>query len=198
MPRTTKDRTKSGPELSCPVCAEVISGRERKRWRHGPDYKPLPVVHCEGSRAAYGCSVFEPHHVSEKRPPCWKCGAAMGCQVCVEADPVCTRCVVKTSRTGFIENGPISNDRFSIRARDGKIAPGVDAYAQEWQRAYQQESSTPASLSDDDLYDQWKAAEAKAGRAAAKAMPANATRSALQGERNRQVAALARRQPGED
>lgn len=191
-----KSRSRRGPEVEkCATCGED---------------SPLNTVHCEGSKLAYGCSEFEPHHGETLWPACWKCGGKMGCSFCVPGgyldrltrhwvnqDLVCKRCRVKATLEALLNGGPIS--QFFMRFGNGKLewgkierhTPGLGEYPKAWVRAYALQCNRFGIDPDLDDEKAWRACRKVFESFRIAAIPQAKSKKALQLERNKQVAAAA-------
>jgi hypothetical protein len=92
------------PALICARCGADLSVYG---WPRG-----APVNHCEGGMALFAriTTPHLPHHCpSPAHPPCWKCGAPMGCARCAgpQAELICRRCNVLANKAALLERGPL-------------------------------------------------------------------------------------------
>lgn len=174
------------------------------RTRHGQSNTAIAGPICVGSSVAIQCGNFQSHPLgrliraannnsTKINPPqawdaCWKCKRAMGCPACVP-NPICRQCLVVTDMEFFIEQGPLSNDSFSIAARGDRRGPPISVYPSDWAREYFLAHPDTATTEDEELYQTYKRLEARI-KAKVK-MPHDPARSQLERERNAQVRELA-------
>ena len=175
---------RNADESSIPTVCVTCGWKPEKtdKWPQG-----RPVIHCEGTALAYQCTTREPHHCTEPNEYCWSCHEPLGCRICVPGEQLCRSCVVWTRKIEFLRHGPFSNDQISIAQRNGKIAPGADAYPFDWKIEYK--PSFP-NLTDDQLR---ASVDAQIKHmAASKRMPHDPTKRQLEQKRNDSVSELTR------
>ncbi len=98
-------RRMDGRGPSALICADCGADLRAQGWRPG-----TPVYHCEGGLALFAriTTPHLPHHCpAPGHPPCWKCGAAMGCARCAgpAAELICRRCKVLANKAALLARG---------------------------------------------------------------------------------------------
>ena len=179
------------------ICGDCGTEVERKGLF---DQKATMVVHCEGSKNAYGCLDHLPHHTTRVWDRCWKCAGYMGCAYCVPTgykDGLCKPCRVKTTLESLLNGGPVSahymsqgNDKLEWGTIKNRPTPALADYPKEWVRKYAEQCYRSGMSADGDDTGEWKECRKAFMDFRLAAIPRPKGRLALQRERNKQVAAL--------
>ncbi|GEM_PF-5503678 len=92
----------AGERAFCPECGADLGAL---------GWKPqTPVFHCEGGRALFAqmTNPHLPHHSpAPPHPPCWRCGAPMGCARCAGPleELICRDCNVLANKAALLARG---------------------------------------------------------------------------------------------
>lgn len=120
MPVKRRIEMQRPPTLVCRDCGADLSAQG---WRAG-----TPVYHCEGGMALFAriTTPHLPHHCpTPTHPPCWKCGAPMGCARCAgpATELICRRCQVLANKTALLAGGVLRGQT-------------LDDYPPDWHNEY--------------------------------------------------------------
>jgi len=128
--KTRDERPASPTGTYCPTCQESLPP-----WPIGQ-----AVVHCDGRSAAFTRVQWKNriHHGHRENPPCWHCGAPLGCDKCTGpiTETLCTHCVAWATREAFLAHGPILDTEVMRHRRGGSRAMTLAEYPAEWQLPY--------------------------------------------------------------
>lgn len=106
----------------------------RKVAREKETTEGQPARLCIGSTHAVA-----QHSSTAPWPACWKCRMLLGCPKCgagTAQEVLCKRCMVWGTLEALIHQGPVTNTPQQVAKRNGRHAPGIAEYPQEWRRAY--------------------------------------------------------------